>query len=135
MSNRPEACVGAVARRDDQLLMIRRGQGPADGTWSLPGGRIEFGETAAEAVVRELSEETGLAGSCGPLIGWVEIIEAGFHYVVLDFDVTIIDDAEPIPGDDAREAAWVPLWKVSELDTSPGLAEFLADHGIIDLLI
>jgi len=135
MSTHPEACVGAVARRDDQLLMVRRGRGPAYGAWSLPGGRVEFGETAAEAVVRELAEETGLAGLCGPLIGWVEIIDAQAHYVVLDFEVTIIDDGQPIAGDDALEAAWVPLWKVSELTTSPGLAEFLADHGIIELLI
>ena len=67
---RPEVAVGVIAVQDDALLLIRRGHGPAAGRWSVPSGRIERGETAAEAIVRELQEETGLAGVCGPLIGW-----------------------------------------------------------------
>jgi 8-oxo-dGTP diphosphatase len=133
-TERPEVAVGAIAVQDGALLMIRRGHGPAGGTWSLPGGRIERGELAAEALVRELAEETGLAGLCGPLVGWTEIIEEDHHVVVLDFEVTIIDDAEPVAGDDAAEDAWVPLEDVGELRLSPGLAEFLSDHGVIELL-
>ncbi len=133
-SDRPEVAVGAIAVRDGALLMIRRGHGPAGGTWSLPGGRIEFGELAAEALVRELGEETGLDGVCGPLVGWTEIFDEEHHYVVLDFEVTIIDDREPVAGDDAAEVAWVPLDDVGELRLSDGLAEFLSDHGVIELL-
>jgi ADP-ribose pyrophosphatase YjhB (NUDIX family) len=132
---RPEACVGAVVVRDDALLMIRRGHGPAGGTWSLPGGRIERGETAAEALVREVGEETGVDVMCGPFLGWAEIIDADHHVVVLDFEATAMSDYPPVAGDDAAEAAWVRLDRVVDLRLSPGLAEFLADHQVIDVIL
>jgi 8-oxo-dGTP diphosphatase len=128
---RPEVCVGAIAVDNDQILLIRRGRGPAQGSWSVPGGRVEQGETLAEAVVRELREETGLAGVCNSLVGWVERIGDGFHFVILDFDVTVLDAGAPIAGDDAAEAAWVPLTDVADLCLVDGLAEFLHDHGIL----
>lgn len=134
---RPELCVGIVAVRDDALLMVQRGRGPGLGRWSLPGGRVEPGETMAEAVVRELAEETGLVGLCGPLVGWVERIgdvPEPHHYAIFDFDVTIVDDAEPVAGDDAAAAAWIPRHEVAELDLVAGLTEFLADHEIIRTL-
>jgi ADP-ribose pyrophosphatase YjhB (NUDIX family) len=128
---RPEVCVGAVAVFDDTILMVRRGRGAAQGTWSIPGGRVEAGETLAEAVIRELAEETGLAGVCDSLVGWAERIGPGYHYVILDFSVTILSDAEPVAGDDAVEARWVPLSEVADLTLADGLAEFLHDHGIL----
>jgi ADP-ribose pyrophosphatase YjhB (NUDIX family) len=131
---RPEVAVGAIAVRDGALLMIRRGHGPAAGHWSVPGGRIEARELAAEAVVRELAEETGLQGLCGPLVGWTELIGDDHHFVVLDFEVTIVDDAAPVAGSDAAEVEWVPLSEVGELRLADGLAEFLSDHGVIELL-
>src|SRR3954466_7388617 len=106
---RPEVCVGAIAVDADRLLLIRRGRGPAQGDWSVPGGRVEAGELLAEAVVRELAEETNLEGVCGELIGWVEGVGDGHHFVILDFAVTLLDSsAEPVAGDDAAESAWVP---------------------------
>jgi 8-oxo-dGTP diphosphatase len=133
-SDRPEVCVGAVATRRDDLLMVRRGHGPGAGQWSVPGGRVERGETLAEAVVRELDEETALAGLCGPLLGWVERIEDDHHFVILDFDVVVLSTGEPVAGSDAAEARWVPVWDVPELDLVEGLAEFLSEHGIIETL-
>ena len=101
------------------------------GAWSVPGGKVEHGETLAEAVTRELREETGLEGVCGPLLGWAERIDADDHFVILDFEVTLVGDDQPVAGDDAAEAAWVELHEVAELRLVEGLAEFLHDHGII----
>lgn len=128
---RPELCVGAIAVDDDRILLIRRGHGPAQGLWSVPGGRVEGGETLAEAVVRELAEETGLEGVCESLVGWVERIGEGYHYVILDFSVTILAGGDPSAGSDAAEAAWVQLDQVADLALTDGLAEFLHDHGIL----
>jgi 8-oxo-dGTP diphosphatase len=131
----PEVCVGAVVVDEDDLLLIRRGRGAAQGTWSVPGGRVEPGELLAEAVVRELLEETGLEGVCEDLVGWAERIDAEHHYVILDFRVTLLERAEPTPGDDAAEARWVPLADVAELNLVEGLAEFLHDHGIVQTIV
>lgn len=125
MTDRPVVAVGAVVVADDCLLLVRRGRGPAQGQWSVPGGRVEAGETLAEAVIRELREETGLEGVCGPLLGWTERIDADVHYVILDFEVTLIDHAEPAAGDDAAEAAWVDLAAVAELDLAEGMEDLL----------
>ena len=130
----PEVCVGAVAVDNDCLLLIRRGRGPAAGEWSVPGGRVEAGETLAEAVVRELLEETGVEGVCGELVGWVERIGDTHHHVILDFRVDVLPDQDPVAGDDAAEARWVPLPEVTDLRLVDGLAEFLHEHGILDVI-
>jgi 8-oxo-dGTP diphosphatase len=132
--NRPELCVGAVAVHDGALLLVRRGRGPAAGAWSVPGGRVEAGETLAEAVVREVAEETGLECVCGALVGWVEIPDAEQPYVVLDFEAIVLDPGTPVAGDDAAEVAWVDLADVAEKALVDGLAEFLHDHGIIETI-
>jgi 8-oxo-dGTP diphosphatase len=133
--NGPELCVGAVAVDDNRLLLIRRGRPPGAGLWSVPGGRVEPGETVGEAVVRELAEETGLDGLCGPLLGWVERIDDDHHHVILDFVVEVLEPGEPVAGDDAAEAAWVPLHDVAELRLVEGLAEFLHEHGVLDTIV
>ena len=74
----PQVCVGAIVVEDGRLLLIRRGRGPAQGEWSVPGGRVEAGELLAEAVVRELAEETGLVGDRDelPVEGPIAIVES-----------------------------------------------------------
>ena len=130
----PEVCVGAVAVDNDRLLLIRRGRGPAQGEWSVPGGRVLAGETLAEAVVRELLEETGVEGVCNDLIGWVERIGDDYHHVILDFRVDVLEPGHPVAGDDAAEAAWVPLTEVADLQLVEGLAEFLHENGILEVI-
>ncbi|HSP03400.1 MAG TPA: NUDIX domain-containing protein [Acidimicrobiales bacterium] len=128
----PEVAVGAVVIDGDRLLLIRRGRGVAIGQWSLPGGVVEPGELLAEAVVRELLEETGLEGVCGSLVGVVERFIEGRHYVILDHHVTLLEpDTTPVAGDDAAEVAWVALSEVADWPLVEGLAEFLHDHGIL----
>lgn len=127
----PILAVGAVLVDHDRLLLVRRGRGPAQGEWSVPGGKVESGETLVEAVTRELREETGLEGVCGPLLGWAERIEPDAHYVILDFAVTLVGDEQPTAGDDAAEVAWVELDEVAQMRLVEGLAELLHDNGII----
>ncbi len=135
MTTGPTLAVGAIVVDDDRLLLIRRGRGPAQGSWSVPGGRVEPGELLAEATVRELREETGLEGVCGSLVGIVERFTEGQHFVILDHQVTLLaPDAPLVAGDDAAEVAWVPLHEVAEWDLVEGLAEFLHDHQIIETI-
>jgi 8-oxo-dGTP diphosphatase len=133
--NPPVVCVGAVAIDDGRLLLIRRGRPPGLGRWSVPGGRVEPGETLAEAVVRELAEETGLEGVCGALVGWVERIDDDYHFVILDFFVDVLEPEPHRPGDDAVEVAWVPLNDVAERELVDGLAEFLHEHGVVRTIV
>jgi ADP-ribose pyrophosphatase YjhB (NUDIX family) len=128
---RPELCVGAVAVADDELLLVRRGRGPGTGRWSVPGGRVEAGETIRDAVVREVAEETGLEVRCGDLLGWAERIGPQHHFVILDFVATVTGGRQPVAGDDAAEARWFPLPSVPQVALVDGLAGFLRDHGVL----
>lgn len=129
--NGPLLGVSAVVTDGDDLLLVQRGTPPYKGLWSLPGGTVEEGELLAEAVTRELWEETGLEGACGPLLAAREDISADGHFVVLVHRVHLMERGEPAAGDDAREARWVPRGDVAEQVLVPGLAELLSEHGII----
>lgn len=131
-SLRPEICVGAIARRGDALLLIERGRGAAVGEWSVPGGRVEFGETLAEAARREMAEETGLDVVVGDVIGWVERVSAEHHFVIVDFAVTVVGGTLHA-GDDAVDAKWVPVDDLGSVKLVDGLLAFLHEHGVIDL--
>jgi 8-oxo-dGTP diphosphatase len=135
MTARPEVAVGAVAVDQERLLLVRRGRAPGAGYWSVPGGRVENGETLHEAVVREVWEETGLAVVVDRFLGFVERFgdqPAPYHFVILDFAVTVLDpDLLPIAGDDAAEAAWVPFEDLSGVRLVAGLYEFLRDHEVV----
>jgi 8-oxo-dGTP diphosphatase len=129
---RPEVAVGAIAVDHGRLLCIRRGHGPGAGLWSVPGGRVEAGEMLLEAVVREVMEETGLEVVVDRFVGYVERIGEDHHFVILDFAVTLLDpDTDPIAGDDAAEAAWVPFEDLGDLRLVEGLYEFLRDHDVL----
>lgn len=105
----PVPAVGVVCFRGaDEVLLIRRGAPPRLGEWSLPGGRIEPGERAADAALRELREETGAEAD---LLGLIDVVDGLFaprHYVLIDY-LAEWRAGEPRAGDDATEAAFVPL--------------------------
>src|SRR5690349_12959633 len=103
----PDAVHGAGAViRDDQgrLLLIQRGHEPALGRWSLPGGRLEPGETSAQAVVREVEEETGLVIEAGELLATIDL----GHFIVDDYAATVVG-GELRAGDDAADVRWCTL--------------------------
>jgi 8-oxo-dGTP diphosphatase len=128
---RPELCVGAVVVDAGRLLLVRRGRPPSAGLWSVPGGRVEHGETLAEAVRREVAEETGVAVEAGELVGFVERIDGARHQVIFDFRARASGARDPRPGDDAAEAAWVALDQVELLALVDGMAEFLRRHHVL----
>jgi 8-oxo-dGTP diphosphatase len=127
------ACVGAVVHdAAGRLLLIRRGQEPSRGLWSLPGGRVERGETAAEAVVREVREETGLAVRAGEPVGQVRIPAGAVLYDVVDFTCTLVDPhAEPVAGDDAEAVTFADAAALDRLACTPRLVETLREWGAL----
>ena len=112
----PVPAVGVVCLRGDEVLLIRRGTPPRQGEWSLPGGRIEPGEMATDAAIRELREETGVEARLTGLLDVVDGIfpTAGRHYVLIDYAAEWLS-GEPVAGDDALEARFVPLDQVAAL--------------------
>lgn len=112
----PIPAVGVVCLRGDEVLLIRRGTPPRQGEWSLPGGRIEPGERAVDAALRELREETGVEAEITGLIDVVDGLfpEAGRHYVLVNYAALWVS-GEPVAGDDAMEARFVALDQVATL--------------------
>ena len=125
-------CVGAVIKDDQgRLLLIKRGHEPGAGLWALPGGRIEPGETDAEALVREMREETGLDVQAGPLLGSVRRPAPGGNVLdIRDYGATITGGTLRA-GDDAAEARWVASGDLAGLPITEGLVEALTDWGVL----
>jgi 8-oxo-dGTP diphosphatase len=116
-------CVGALAYdADGRLLLIRRRNDPGRGLWSVPGGRVEPGESDAEAVVREMAEETGLVVEPGALIGTVR----RGPYVIADYRCAVVGGLLQ-PGDDASEARWCDAATLTSLPLVPMLYDTLQE--------
>jgi ADP-ribose pyrophosphatase YjhB (NUDIX family) len=125
--------VGAIVTRDERILLIQRGHPPAEGSWSIPGGRVELGETLAEALQREIQEECGLDVVVGDVAIVLNRIGRGSdgavrsHYLIVDFWAT---PANPIvapvqAASDARAAGWFTLAELRQLQTTTNLAAYL----------
>jgi len=133
-SHRPELAVGAIVVHRGALLLVRRGRGAAVGQWAPPGGRVEYGESLRDAVVREIREETGMEVEVGELAGWVERMGSEptpYHYVIIDFFATPIGTTELYAADDAADARWVPLADLAGIDLVEGLFDFLVSIGSV----
>ncbi|MEQ9317329.1 MAG: NUDIX hydrolase [Henriciella sp.] len=118
---KPQAAAGVVCVKGGQVLLVRRGTPPMTGEWSLPGGRIEPGETAKAAALRELREETGVEARLAGLIDVVDAIVKNRdgtlvtrHYVLCDYAAVWVS-GEPVAGDDADEARFFDLAEIQTM--------------------
>ena len=125
-------CVGAVVRDEaDRLLLVRRAHPPAQGRWSLPGGRVEPGESDEQALAREVREETGLDVTVGRLVGTVEWDgPGGCRYVIRDYACAVRAGVLQA-GDDASAVRWVADPELRRLPTSSGLLDTLTTWGVL----
>jgi 8-oxo-dGTP diphosphatase len=122
---------GVITDSRGRLLLIKRGHEPGAGLWSLPGGRIEPGETDAEALVREMREETGLEVEPGPLLGAVQRPTAdGGVLDIRDYAATVTRGILT-PGDDAADTRWVSEADLYTLAITDGLVEALTSWGVL----
>ena len=121
MTGKPQPAVGTICLKGEDVLLIRRGTKPLAGDWSIPGGRIEFGERAEAAALRELVEETGVTAR---LVGLVDVVDAIFtsrttgaiarHYLLFDYAAVWVA-GEPVAGDDADHAEWISPPRLAQL--------------------
>ncbi len=125
-------CVGAVIKDGaGRLLLIKRGHEPGKGLWSIPGGRIEPGESDEAALVREVREETGLVVTAGRLIGAVRRpAGAGSVLDIRDYAAEVTGGTL-VPGDDADDAVWASAAELDGLPLTDGLLEALRSWGAI----
>jgi 8-oxo-dGTP diphosphatase len=130
MPTRRIPCAGAVIKDPGgRLLLIRRGHEPGAGLWSLPGGRIEPGETDQQAVAREVLEETGLTVKCHQLLGTVELPGPDGSVVDVSDYLAVVTGGELAAADDAADARWVTAAELDSLPLTSGLAGYLAAWG------
>jgi 8-oxo-dGTP diphosphatase len=123
-------CAGAVIHdRGGRLLLIKRGHEPGAGLWSLPGGRIEPGETDQQAVAREVLEETGLTVECRDLLAVVELPGLDGAVIQVSDYRAVVTGGKLAAGDDAADARWVTAAELDALPLTSGLAEYLTSWG------
>jgi len=121
--------VSALIIMDDRVLLVKRGSAPSGGLWSLPGGRIEPGETMKEALAREVMEETSLQIEVDDLAGAYDVIsregdEIAYHYVIITFRARVVD-GELMAGSDASDARWISESELNSCQMTPGLLDTL----------
>lgn len=133
-------CVGGIVVHSGRILLVQRGQQPSVGLWSIPGGRLEPGETTEQGCAREVLEETGLRVEVGALVGTVERAAPGGGVYVIDDHLCAPTpgDQAVVAGDDAADARWFDRTELEALDAAglmaPGVLPALADWHILDLL-
>ncbi len=140
----PRVGVGAVVFQDGRVLMIKRGKSPSKGMWSIPGGRLELGETLQEAAEREVFEETGLIVRAGKPLYVFDMVARDddgrikYHYIIVDLTAEYIQ-GELKAGDDADDARWVLFEELESLGVSEKTISLLQDRfgfggqGIVEI--
>jgi 8-oxo-dGTP diphosphatase len=130
--NQPVVGVGAIILREGKILLEKRGNEPARGQWTIPGGVMEVGESLEDAVARETKEETGLEVETISLIDVVDQMHLDkedkieYHYVIIDYVVKAA--GEPKAGSDADALEWVPIREVEGYDLTPSFRRFFVQN-------
>jgi 8-oxo-dGTP diphosphatase len=128
--DRPIVAVGAVIVDAGRVLLVKRGQEPLKGEWSLPGGAVEIGETLRDALAREVREETCLDVVVGPVVEVLDSIRrdgdgrAEYHYVIIDYVCRLRGGTPAIAvcGSDAAEVRWVDAGELEAYRMTPAAA-------------
>ncbi|MBR0685179.1 NUDIX hydrolase [Bradyrhizobium manausense] len=133
----PQIAVSAAIFRDGKVLLTRRARSPAKGFYSLPGGRVEFGESLHQALSREVDEETGLRIEIIGLAGWREVLPAApgaGHYLIMSFAARWVA-REPSLNDELDDYRWIDpdaLGSLGDLKLTGGLEEIVQSaHRLI----
>ena len=128
----PQVAVGAIVKRENEVLLVKRNQPPSVGLWAIPGGRVELGETLQQAAEREILEETGLTVRAGNPVYTFDVIERDddgrvrFHYIIVDVVADYVG-GEIRAGGDVSEARWVTLEEVRGFPVSQTTRSVLED--------
>ena len=123
----PQLAVSAAIVRDGKILLVRRARSPAKGFYSLPGGRVEFGETLHTALHREVDEETALKIEIAGLAGWREVLptaEGGGHYLIMSFAARWTA-REPVLNDEHDDFRWLAPDAIGDLKVTGGLQDVI----------
>ena len=131
----PRVGVGAVILDGDRVLLVKRGQPPSQGKWSIPGGLVHLGERIEDALRREVQEECGVEVRLLGLCGVIDRVRHAppdaaaaprvhYHYVIIDY-VATVESGVPRAGSDAAEVRWVPIRELEAYDTTEGLADMV----------
>jgi ADP-ribose pyrophosphatase YjhB (NUDIX family) len=128
-AQRPSVAVGAIVIHHDRVLVVQRGKPPGVGLWTVPGGHVEPNETLAQAVAREVREETGLVVEVGALACVVERMGDDYHFVILDYVARVIvgvgETITLAAGDDASAVRFVDDAELRALPTTEGLVSVI----------
>lgn len=125
-TERPVLAVSTAIFRDGKVLLARRGAKPSIGLWTLPGGRVEPGETLSDAAAREVMEEVGVACSIIGIASAIDVIQHApdgalkAHYVVVTHAAYWVS-GEPMTGPEAAEVGWFAPDSLPVSETTPGL--------------
>jgi 8-oxo-dGTP diphosphatase len=131
----PVAAVGVVVLRDSEVLLVRRGQEPNRGRWSLPGGAVEVGETVRQAAEREVREECAVDIKAGEVIEVLDAITPApdgrvrFHYVLVELLADYVGGT-PVAATDALEARWCPLDQLDHVESLPRITSQIIREGV-----